>query len=455
MQVNQTLNEGLKKGYKVTIPANDLQVKINSKLEDIAQNVKIDGFRPGKVPADIVKQRYGQSIMGEVLEDTVKNSIADLYAQEKLQPAMEPKIEVEKFEEGKDVEYSIELEVLPEVSDVDFSQISLERIAIDISEGDIDEAIGRIQKDFKDFAPVEGDNIKAENGHTVVLDFEGKLEGTPFDGGTAKGHRLELGSGAFIPGFEEKLVGIKTGESRSLDITFPEAYHAEDLAGKDVVFDVTVHEILEAKELGASDELAQKVGLKDLAELKELITKELNEDYSQFTRARAKKALFDELEKILTFDIPQSMVEREFEILWKDALTEKEKNPNFFDKPEDEMKKEYRAVSERRVRLGILLSDIGSKEKMEVSQQELQKAMIKEARLFPGQEQKIMEYYMQHPEAIEHLKGPILEEKVVDFILEKVKTEEKRMSSKDWWDLVKSEEEAEQDPKKKSKKKAS
>lgn len=421
MQVKQISSEKLKREYNITVPAKDITDQIKQRLVALGKNVKIPGFRPGKVPVDVLQKQYGQRVLGEVLDNVIEQTSRKALVDEGVRPALQPKVElVGEFEEGKDLVYKIELEILPEVPEVDYSKISIERPVAEITDKEVDEAIDRIANEVKTFEKVDR---KAKNGDAVVIDFKGFLGEEAFAGGEAQGHTLELGSNSFIPGFEDQLVGAAAGEDKTVTVTFPEAYHSPDLAGQEARFEVKVHEVQKAAKQAINDELASKLGFESLDKLKEALRKQLEREVESASRTRAKKALFDTLNDSYNFETPEGMTQGEFDSVWQQVQRAKEEEPDseeFKGKSDKELKAEYEKMAQRRVRLGILLAEIGRKEKIQVNQEEINNALIAEARQYPGQEQKVLEHYQQHPEQVEALKGPILEEKVVDFILEKV-----------------------------------
>ncbi len=432
MQVEKiTLDDGndLKRAFNITVNAGDIDLQVDEKLEQISKTLKMPGFRPGKVPMKLVKKNYKKNVMGEVLEDVVKKSSAEALAKEGLRPAVQPKIEVVDFSEGKDLKYKMEFEIMPDVPEMDFSKITIEKPTAETGDKEIDEAIGKIVENSKHFHAVKKDRA-AKKGDAVLIDFKGFIDGEVFEGGEAENHQLELGSGNFIPGFEEQLIGLNKGDNKDVEVSFPEDYHAEHLAGKPVKFEVKIHEVQEVHVKKADDEFAKGLGLKDLADLKKSIKEQMDGEINQACRNIAKKELFDNLDEISNFSVPAEMVRLEFDSIWEQVKKAKEADPDSeeFKKSDDDLEKEYQKMAIRRVRLGILLSDLGHKNDIAVANNELQQAVMSEARRYPGQEAQVIEYYQQHPEHIEALKGPILEEKVVDFILEKVNVKEKKLS---------------------------
>jgi trigger factor len=434
MNVTETLAEGLKREYKVVIPAQDLAAKYSDKLSKLSQNVRLPGFRPGKVPTALLRKRYGDALASEVVEEAVSESASKALNEKGLRPALQPKlIEVGKFEEGKDLEYRFAVETLPEFQPMDFRQLTLERIKVNVEDADIDAALKRISEGNPDLKPADAGR-KAEKGDVLVIDFAGAIDGKPFPGGSATGHHLRLGSGSFIPGFEDQLAGATAGEKRDVKVTFPADYAAKTLAGKEAVFAVTINEVKLAVPAEIGDALAQKIGAKDLAELKGSIKKQIESDYGQLARMRLKRHLLDKLAEGHDFAVPDGMVEAEFELIWKE-IEEQRKAGQIDDadkaKSEDQLKAEYRKIAERRVRLGLLLAEVGKKNKIEVSREELGQAIVREAQRFPGQERKVIDYYQQNPEAMGQLRAPLYEDKVVDYILELAKVTDKGVTPKE------------------------
>ena len=427
MQVSEVKNNNLEREYKVTVDAKTIEKKMEEKLKSIGNRAKIPGFRPGHVPVKILKQRYGKSVMGEVLENTVNTSSSDVIKQKGDRPALQPKIEVTSFDEGKDLEFTMSYEVLPELPEVDTKKIKLEKPIYELPKKEVDEAIERLAARQKSFEP-RAKTAKAKDGDAVKMDFEGFLKGEAFQGGKAEGHTLELGSGQFIPGFEEQLVGTKAGDSVTVKVTFPKEYHSKDLAGQEAEFKVKVHEVMEPKPAKIDDDMAKSFGFDDLTKLREAIEEQLKKDYDELVRTKQKKQLFDHLEKAYDFAAPQGMVDLEFNMIWERLQQAKEQGDDSLDKPEDELREEYQAIAQRRVRLGLLLAEVGRKNNLKVSQDELSRAVMDQARMFPGQEAKIFEFYQQNPQQLEELRGPILEEKAVDFLFDKITFTDKKVT---------------------------
>jgi trigger factor len=415
MNVTETAHEGLSRSWRVVVPATEIGANVDRKLAEISKTIKLPGFRPGKVPMSVVKKRYGQSVMGEVLEQTVQDSSSKLLEDNEVRPALQPKIEVVSFDgEGSDLEYTMAVEALPEIEPADITDVKLERVVAAVEDKAVDEAIERIANNNKNFEPVKKKRA-AKEGDQLVIDFAGKVDGEARPGMDGTDYPLELGTGAFIPGFEDQLVGIKPGETKTIEVTFPEQYHAAELAGKKAEFEVTAKELRAPVKTEIDDEFAKKLGLTDLEALKKLAREQIEGEYGRLTRLKLKRALMDALAERHDFAVPQGMVDLEFEAIWKQVqseLTEEEKA-----KPEDEVKAEYRAIAERRVRLGLLLSEIGKRASVQVTQEELNRGLIAEARRFPGQEREVLEAYRNNPRALDALRAPIYEDKVVDHIL--------------------------------------
>ena len=430
MQVSETLSEGLKRGYKVVVEAADMEAKVTDRLTEMAKEAQMPGFRPGKVPLTILRRTYGRQLLGEVLEQAVNEATTETLEKNELKPAMQPKIEVVSFDEGKDLEYSIEVEVMPEFEPMDFSTLSLERVVAEISDEEVDKQVESFAQQFKEFEDAEEGHV-AENGDTVVIDFKGSVDGELFDGGTAEGHSLELGSNSFIPGFEEQLVGAKKGEEKTVTVNFPDEYQAEHLAGKAAEFACTVNEVKTALPVVIDDAMAEKLGLENLAALKDAMREQSSKEFSDISRTKMKRQLLDALADNHDFEVPEGLVEGEFEQIWnqvEEDLKKQEKTIADLDKPEDEARAEYRGIAERRVRLGLLLSEVGNRNNLAVNQDEVNRAMAEQAQRFPGQEQQIFEFYQSNPEMRAQLEAPIMEDKVVDFIVEMAQVSESKVS---------------------------
>ena len=433
MQITQTNADGLKRAFKIVIGAKDIDAKIDTKLKSIGDQVRMPGFRPGKAPIGLLKKQYGKAVLGEVLEEEVNGATRQALEQNSLRPAMQPKVEVQKFEEGSDLEYTVEVEVLPDVVPNDFRTIELEKPVADIPETDVDEALNRIAQQQKTFDKVE-EVRPAASGDAVVIDFVGKVDGVAFEGGTAADFQLELGSNTFIPGFEDQLIGTKVGDQVAVNVTVPAEYGNKDLAGKAAVFDVTVKELRASQAVVIDDDFAKKLGMDSLTALRDAVRKQIQQDYGQLSRQRVKRKLLDVLSDTHSFEVPPGMVDMEFQQIWQqlqgsspEAVAEREKSG----KSEDELKTEYRGIAERRVRLGLLLAEVGRQNNIEVKQEEVTRAMFEQARRYPGQERQFLEFFKKNPQAADQLRAPIFEDKVVDFILELAKVNETKVAPAD------------------------
>lgn len=430
MQVTETSADGLKREYKVVLSAADIEEKVQARLEQLKDEVKLPGFRPGKVPESLLRKRYGQSVMGEVLEKAVNDSSQQALTERNLRPATQPQIEITSYDEGQDLEYSIKLELMPEIEPADFSKISLERLKVEVPENELDEALQRLAEQQKKTAPLEEDR-PAQSGDVLVIDFKGSVNGETLPGMEAEDHHLELGSNAFIGDFEDQLIGKKKGDDAEVKVTFPEAYGNEALAGQEAVFQVKIKDILQASPAEIDDELAKSYGTENLDDLKAKLREHLGGEYESLSRTLVKRQLLDELAERHDFEVPEGLVEMEFEAIWNRLQQDKEAgnlDPEDAEKDEETLKGEYRAIAERRVRLGLLLSEVGRINEIDVAQEELQQALIQEAQRYPGREQEVFEYYQKNPQSIANLRGPLLEEKVVDHILEQADVAEREVT---------------------------
>lgn len=433
MQVTETLSEGLKRELKVVVSSTEIQEQVQAKLNEIARTVRLPGFRPGKAPISLLKQRFGRAVMGEVLESTLKETSEKALDERGFKPAMQPEVDIESFEEQKDLEYTLKLEIMPEIQPIDFSQIKVERLVAEADEKSVDETVERLASQNRSATKVEEDR-PAKEGDVLVIDFVGKIDDEAFAGGTASGYELELGGGAFIPGFEDQLVGAKAGEHREVTVKFPDEYGAEHLAGKEAVFEVDVTEIREYETAVVDDELAKSMGLESLEELRKSIKERIESEYAAAGRNRVKRTLFDELEKAHDFPIPAGLVDQEFGGIWaqvRQQLEGEQGDELREGKSDEELEAEYRKVAERRVKLGLLLAEVGRLNNISVNQDDLNQAIRAQLARFPGQEQQVYEFYQQNPSAIAQLQAPILEDKVVDFILELADVTEKKVAPED------------------------
>lgn len=430
MQVTETKAEGLKHGFKVVVPAETIAAKVTDKIKSIGENATIPGFRKGKAPESFLRQRYEKAVMGEVLDELIQEESSKLMTERSFRPAMRPKIEITSFDEGKDLEFTLDVEVIPEIKPVDFATISLDKLIAEIPEGEVEKALERLAAARNDSEPVTEDRA-AEKGDITVIDFVGSIDGVEFAGGKGENYSLELGSGSFIPGFEDQLIGKKAGEKVDVKVPFPADYHAKDLAGKDAVFAVTVKELRAKKATEINDGFAKFFGKNTVEELREMIRNELMREYESVSMNNLKRVLLDALADAHDFPVPESMLDLEFDAIWKQVQTAKDKNQLDEDdagKTDDELREEYRAIAERRVRLGLLLAEIGMTNKIAVTDADLNRAIMMEARQFPGQEKAVFDFYSKHPEMLDRLRAPLFEEKVIDFILKAVKLNEKKVT---------------------------
>lgn len=421
MQITETSSDGLKREFKVTVGADDIKQRIETRLQEIGRQVRLPGFRPGKVPLTVLRQRYGSSVMGEVLERAVNDGSNEAMREHKLRPALQPKVEILSFNEGTDLEYKLAVEVLPEFVPMNFAELKLERLRPEVPDAEVDQALERIAKQQRKDAPVDR---PAASGDIVVIDFAGTIDDQAFAGGSAKGHRLEIGSGKFIPGFEDQLIGAKAGEQRVVKLTFPADYGASDLAGKEASFTVDVSEVREITPQPIDESLAEAVGMENLQALRDAVRQQIERDYAGIARQRLKRQLLDRLAERHEFPVPQGMVDVELDAIWKQFEAERERakqqgaaEPDA-GKSDEEIKAEYRAIAERRVRLGLLLSEVGRSNNIQVTQEEVNRALAEEARRFPGHERQVIEYYRNQAGAIDRLRAPVFEDKVIDYILE-------------------------------------
>ncbi len=425
MQVTVTNADGLKRELKVQVPAQELESKLGAKLEEMKGQVRLKGFRPGKVPLSHLRKTFGKQVMSEVIQETVGETSQKAIEEESLRPAFQPAIdlegEIQDVIDGKsDLTYKMSFEVIPAFDLTDFSKMSLERLTAEVKDEDVDESLKRLAENQKNFEPRE-EGAKAEEGDLLTLDFVGKIDGEAFEGGSAEDANLEIGSGRFIPGFEEQLVGAKAGDEIEVKVTFPEEYGAEQLAGKDAVFDVKVKEVKAPAELELNDELAKRFGLESLEKLREALAEQMKGEYDRMSRQHMKRAMLDKLDELHDFELPPTMVEQEFNQIWQQferELQQQNKTAADLDEPEEEVRAEYRKIAERRVRLGLLLAEVGEKNSITVTEQELNQALAERARQFPGQERQLYQYFQQNPQAVQELRAPIFEDKVVDFIAE-------------------------------------
>ncbi|MFA4846533.1 MAG: trigger factor [Patescibacteria group bacterium] len=429
--VKEEGKKGLARSFTITVPQDEVAAAMTRRLEEIAKKANIQGFRKGKAPLALIRQRFGAEAESEVLDRLINESVEKLLTEHSLRPAAQPKIELLTSGEGKDLSFKMDLEVLPAIVPMDFAKLSFTRQVADVSDKTVDEAVGRIAKSLRQPVAVTGARA-AKMGDVVVLDFDGTVDGVAHPGMKAEGHKLELGSKSFIEGFEEQLVGLKVGDKKDVKVTFPKEYHAAHLAGKKAVFAIEIKGLLEHKAVEMNDELGKEVGFPSLAKLRERIADDIGNNYAQISRAVLKRELMDALAKAHKFELPETMTNAEFESIWQKVLKDKVEGRLDADdakKSDDALKADYRDIAERRVRLGLLLAHVAEENKIEVTPVELRNAMMAEARRYPGKEQAVIDYYSKTRGAIEHLRAPILEEKVVDFILAKANVSEKKIDA--------------------------
>jgi trigger factor len=429
MQVTELSAEGLKREYKVVVQAAEIEDRVAHRLEELKGRVRVPGFRPGKVPLSLLRKQYGRSVMGEVLEQAVNQGSQKAIADHELRPALRPKIEVTSFDEGADLEFTMALEVLPEVPEVDLKKIELTRPVAEVSDETLSRSLDNFARRFQEYEP-PAEPRPSQTGDRLIIDFEGRIDGEPFEAGKAQDVPLVLGSGFMLPGFEDQLTGVETGAEVTVDVTFPEDYPNPDLAGKPATFAVSVKEVAAPKPLALDDDLAKRQGFEGLDALKTAIRDSFTREYAQLSRARVKRALLDNLAENYRFPVPAGMVDLEFDAIWKQLKEEMERGGDALaeGKSEDELRDEYRAIAERRVRLGLILSDIGQKNELKVEQHELNAAIMEQARRYPGQEQKVLDFFRNSPSAVEHLRAPLYEDKVVDFILQMATVSEQQVT---------------------------
>ena len=448
MQVTETLSEGLKRELKVVVPASDLEAKLVAKIEEIKGQVQMNGFRPGKVPASHVRKIHGKALMGEIVQDVITTTTRTTLEERSEKAAMQPQYkltedeaEAEKIMDGKaDLEFEMIYEVLPAFEVADVSDVEIERPVVEVEDGEVDERLSQIAESSRPFEAKDG---KAESGDKVVMSYLGKIDGEAFEGGADENGQLVIGSGQFIPGFEDQLIGVSAGDETVVKVTFPADYGAEALAGKDAEFDIVVKEVQAPGELVLDDDFATKLGLESLEKLKEVIKDQIVSQYGSLTRQRVKRQLLDKMDELHKFDVPPTLLEQEFENIWRQVTAEMNEAGKSFedeDTTEEEAQGEYKTIAERRVRLGLVLSEIGEKNEIQVSDEEVQRGIMQRAQQFPGQERQVFEYYTQNAEALASIRAPIFEEKVVDYLLELVKVEDKTVTKEELEKLVEEDE---------------
>ena len=432
MQITQTVSEDLRRQFTVTVPASELDSRVTQRLEEMKPRVNLKGFRPGKAPVSFLKKQFGRSLMGEVVEQAVNEGSQKAISDNQLKPALQPRIEpvgdVQDVVDGKaDLQFTVTVDLMPDFETADVSKLEVERLTADVTDADVDEALERIAQQSRSYAArPEGEPARKDD--TVLIDFVGSIDGTEFEGGKGSDFNLTLGSGQFIPGFEDQLIGAKAGDQVDVKVTFPAEYHAAELAGKDAVFAVTVKEVKAPEPVAIDDALAQKMGLDSLATLKERVRDQIKSDFAAASRLHLKRRILDALDAAHAFPLPPAMVETEFQGIWaqvEDELKREGKTAADEGKTEDELKEEYHRIAERRVRLGLVLGKIGEQNGITVAGEEVNRAIMARARQFPGQEQRVFEFYAKNPQAQAEIRAPLFEDKVVDFIAELAKVTDK------------------------------
>jgi trigger factor len=456
MQVTETAADGLKREYTITVPAGDLEQEITRRLGEIGRQVRLPGFRPGKVPMQILRTRFGPSVRSEVLQSTLQASSAEAISERKLRPALPPKVDIVSADEGADLEYKMAIELLPEIPEPSFAELDIERLVVEVPEEEVDGAIERIAEQQRKSEVVER---PAENGDILIVDLEGRIGEQEIPGAGGKDRQIVLGAGSSIPGFEDQLVGASAGEQRRVRVTFPADYAVADLAGKDADFEVDVKEVRRRSPIAIDDELGQAVGLENLAELRQELRQRLQRDYDAASRLRLKRSLLDKLAEGHDFPVPPGMVDLEFDNIWRQyqaqgepppavagaeatpavgevgaeatpAITDGDAVPTAAGPGQNDeaARAEYRRLAERRVRLGLLLAEVGRKNNITVTPDEVNQAITREARRHAGYERHVLDFYRQNPGAIDTLRAPIFEDKVIDFIVELAKIGERKIT---------------------------
>lgn len=439
MQVNETLIEGLRRELKVTIPATELDAKLSDRLDQLKSRVQIKGFRPGKVPTTHLRRMYGKAAMAEIVENVVGESTRQVMADRGERAAMQPKIGMTEDEgeatqvlEGRaDLTFTLEYEVLPSFEVGDFRGLRIERPIAEVADEEVEDRLARIGESARSYEPVER---AAQDGDRVTLSYLGKLDGEPFEGGADENAQIVLGSSQFIPGFEEQLQGASAGDEKTIEVTFPETYAAANLAGKEATFDIAVKEVAAPGELQLDDDFAKRLGLESIERLRDTVRKQIESEYGQATRQRVKRQMLDQLDEMHSFALPENLVSQEFENIWRQVTHDIEHHgKSFADEgtTEEDARAEYRRIAERRVRLGLVLSRIGEQAEVTVTDEELQRALYEQARRYRGQEKQVFDYYKSNPEALQTLRAPIFEEKVVDYILELANVTDRTISKEE------------------------
>jgi trigger factor len=419
MQVTETLSEGLKRSFTVVVPEADLADRREKRLSELSKTMQIPGFRPGKVPMTMVRKRFGAAVAAEIMEASVNDATEQMVAERNLRPAVSPKVEMVNAAPDTDLEFKVEMEILPDVTVPDLKDLTLARLRAPVQEGEIDESISKFAEQQAKLEPVE-EVRPAAKGETLTVDFIGRIDGEAFEGGTAQDVDVEIGGEGFIPGFSEQMEGMSVGETRTIKVTFPEGYQAEKLAGKDAEFEITAKALKLRQPVTVDAEFAKSVGFDDFDEFRKFMADRLEQARTTASRLKLKRALLDQLADRADFPVPSTLVEAEFAEIWRQVEAERQRGQlDAEDAAKDEatLREEYRAIADRRVRLGLLVAEIGRANNIQVSEQDLRGAMITELQRFPGQEKMIIDFYQKNPRAMDRLRGPIFEDKVVDHVL--------------------------------------
>ncbi|MBZ8132258.1 trigger factor [Afifella sp. IM 167] len=450
MDINETLSEGLKRELRVTVPASELDERLAARLEELRGQVRLKGFRPGKVPPDHLKRLYGKAAMAEIVEKIVAETTRNALAERGEKAAMQPQVEMTEDEAEAneilaaraDLTFTVNYEILPEFEVVDIKGVKVERPIADVSDEEVEERLQQIGESGRSYEEVKR---KAKDGDRVTIGYVGKIDGEAFEGGTDDNTQIVIGSGQFIPGFEEKLKGLKAGDEKPIEVTFPQNYPAAHLAGKEAVFDVSVKEVAAPQEIKLDDEFAQRLGVESIEKVKEAVKSQLESEHGSVTRQSVKRQLFDALDEKHDFPLPEKLVEQEFENIWRQVLHDVEHHGRSFEDEgttEEAARADYQKIAERRVRLGLLLSRIGEQAEVQVTEEEMQRALYEQVRRYPGQEDRVVEHYRNNPDAVQALRAPIFEEKVVDYLLELAEVTDKKVSREE---LLAAEEEDDHD----------
>ena len=443
MRIEETKNEGLARAFTVTIPAEDMTARVDRRLGEVAKTIRMPGFRPGKVPKNLVRKMHGEALHGEALQSAVQEGVQQVLREKELRPAQQPSVDLKEGAEGKDTVFTMEMEVLPKVEVGEIGEIKLEKLTVEAGEDDLKEALQKFAEQQKSFEPA-AKSYKAKEGDVVAMDFVGTVDGEPFEGGTGEHMAIEIGSGRLIPGFEDQLVGVKANDQETIKVQFPEDYNVEYLKGRDAEFAVTVNEVRKPKTAEVGDELATNLGLESLDQLKELLSQNLNQELANLSRTYMKRKLLDTLASRYDFAVPPSMVDAEFEQIWQQLEHEAghAEDPEAAKKEIEAERDDYRRIAERRVRLGLLLSEIGQQQGVAVSQQEMNQLIMQEAQKYPGQQREVAEYFQKNQMAAAQLRAPLFEDKVVDKLLENAEVTEREVSRQELEAAIEDEDES-------------